>query len=131
LWQEGLAISNQEYTEEVIDDKALNEIKQKIRDLKEQIEEAHENFNTDRAEALEDEKEKLEKYLLSATGLMGRSRNFNNPSEKVRKNVTNQISRCIKRIQENHPTLGTHLKNSIKTGTLCSYSPDKSTTWEI
>jgi hypothetical protein len=30
----------------------------------------------------------------------------------------------LKKIGENHPVLGYHLTTSVKTGTVCSYTPD-------
>jgi class 3 adenylate cyclase/predicted ATPase len=45
-------------------------------------------------------------------------------SEQARVNVTRAIKAAIKKITASHPALGQHLLHAIKTGTLCSYTPD-------
>jgi hypothetical protein len=62
---------------------------------------------------------------------MGRIREFDNPSERARKSVTNAINRSLIKIHVEHPALGQHLRNSIKTGFSCSYTPDKPTSWDL
>lgn len=131
FFEDELTISNLGDTEEVIDNRALTECKHRIKELKSEIEEAKENFDSHRAEELEEEKEQLENYLLAAMGIGGKARRFDNPAERARKAVTNQIKKSIKKIHNHHPTFGTYLKNSIKTGRFCSYSPEKPTSWEI
>ena len=44
--------------------------------------------------------------------------------ERARVNVTRAIRAAVQRIAADHPALGLHLKGSIRTGSLCSYSPD-------
>jgi hypothetical protein len=69
-------------------------------------------------------------YLQYALGFMGHTRTFSNAAEKARISVTNRINDSRRKIQEKHPGLGRHLKNSIKTGPSCSYTPDEPTSWE-
>jgi hypothetical protein len=45
-------------------------------------------------------------------------------AERARLSVTKNIRGAIEKIREANPALGRHLANSIKTGYLCSYSPD-------
>ena len=49
--------------------------------------------------------------------------------ERMRKAVTNRIHEAIERIAERHSSLGRHLRNAIRTGFSCSYSPDSPVTW--
>ena len=53
-------------------------------------------------------------------------------AERARVNVARQISGVVKRIAEHHPALGRHLDTTIRTGALCSYTPDSrlTTRWE-
>jgi hypothetical protein len=50
--------------------------------------------------------------------------------DKARVAVRNRISASRKKIQEKHPELGQHLRNSIKTGFSCMYTPAKAIPWE-
>ena len=54
-------------------------------------------------------------------------------SERARVNVTRAIKAAIKKITASHPPLGQHLILTIKTGTLCSYTPDlhQPHSWQI
>lgn len=131
LPEEGLVVSNFENAGEVIDARALAEYRQKIKDLEDEILEAEDNIDFARLEKLKDEKEFLEDQILAASGLMGRTRKFDDPVEKARKSITNRINDSRKKIQKDHPTLGQHLINCIKTGPYCSYTPDKPTSWEL
>jgi len=51
--------------------------------------------------------------------------------DKPRKAVSIAIKRSLEIINQEHPALGQHLKNSLKTGFSCSYTPDKPITWEL
>lgn len=50
--------------------------------------------------------------------------------DKARVAVRNRITASRKKIQQEHPQLGQHLHNFIKTGFSCSYIPDKPAPWE-
>ncbi len=50
--------------------------------------------------------------------------------DKARVAVRNRITASRRKIQQEHPQLGQHLQNFIKTGFSCSYTPDKPTLWE-
>jgi hypothetical protein len=51
--------------------------------------------------------------------------------ERARKTVTNRIRNAFTKIQRGHPELWRHLFTTIKTGTFCSYTPEKPTFWEL
>jgi hypothetical protein len=130
LAAEGLSISGFGDAGEVIDDEARAEYYRQIRELEKEIVEAEENNDFAGAARARSKKESLEEHLLAASGLMGRTRKFYNPSERARISVTNRINDSRRKIQRTHPELGQHLRNFIKTGFSCSYKPDKSTPWE-
>jgi hypothetical protein len=131
LAKEGLSISGLGDSGEVIDDEARAEYYRQISELEEEIVEAEGSNDFVGADKARSKKEFLEEHLLAASGLMGRSRKFDDPVEKARKSITNRINDSRKKIQKDHPTLGQHLRNCIKTGPFCSYTPDKPISWEL
>lgn len=46
-------------------------------------------------------------------------------------NITKAIIAAMKRIAAAHPTLGRHLKATIRTGYFCSYMPDPRVDWDL
>jgi hypothetical protein len=44
--------------------------------------------------------------------------------ERARVNVTRALSAVVKRLQTHHPALARHLQATLRTGKLCSYTPD-------
>ena len=71
-------------------------------------------------------------FLLSgALGLGGRSRRLGSAAERARSAVTWRIRNAIRKIAGVHPPLGRHLDNSIRTGTYCTYVPERSVDWEV
>jgi hypothetical protein len=44
--------------------------------------------------------------------------------ERARVNVTRAIGTVLRRIEQHHPLLAAHLRVTIKTGAVCSYTPD-------
>jgi tetratricopeptide (TPR) repeat protein len=52
------------------------------------------------------------------------------PVERARRAVATRIRLCLDRIDAAHPTLGRHLRHSVRTGTFCSYEPEMPTTWK-
>ena len=61
----------------------------------------------------------------------GRARKAGEVADRARKAVTSRIRDTIARIASEHPALGRHLENAIRTGTFCSYQPDRSPQWEL
>lgn len=49
--------------------------------------------------------------------------------ERLRKAVANGIRYAIARIEKESPTLARHLTNAIRTGSVCSYAPDRPQSW--
>jgi hypothetical protein len=52
-------------------------------------------------------------------------------ADKAYKAVYIAIQRSLEKIKKEHPALGQHLKNSIKIGYSCYYTPNKLTPWEL
>ena len=49
--------------------------------------------------------------------------------ERARKAVTNRIRQTLMRIASVHQILGLHLRNAVRTGTRCAYTPERPTRW--
>lgn len=45
--------------------------------------------------------------------------------------VTWRIRHAIRKIEAAHPVLGRHLANSLRTGTFCSYQPERPVAWRL
>jgi TolB-like protein len=117
--------------EDVLDEKAQQEYKQRITDLQEQLQEAEEMNDLGRTETISNELDQLVEHLSKSLGLRGKSRKLGSTSEKARSAVTWRIRNAIKKIENVHPKLAKHLSKSIHTGTFCSYSPEKETFWQL
>ncbi len=109
---------------ELLDGEARAAYKERVEDLREELEEAKELGDVERATRAESELEILTRELARATGLGGRSRRAGSAAERARLNVTRSISSAIKKIGAGSPSLGEHLAAAIRTGLFCVYSPD-------
>ena len=130
MLDEGLSISDLGNAGEILDKQAISEYKKAVEGLKEDLDEAEAFNDTDRAARLREEIQFLEDELLKAHGLGGRIRKLTDIPDRARKAVSLAIKRSISNIEKEHPSLGGHLRNSIKTGRICSYSPDSPTPWD-
>jgi tetratricopeptide (TPR) repeat protein len=108
----------------VLDAQALAEYRHRLADLRPEIEEAESCNDLGRVSLLREEAEVLTAELAAGAGFQGRERRASSHSERARLSVTKNIRGAIEKIREANPVLGRHLANSIKTGYLCSYSPD-------
>jgi predicted ATPase len=116
---------------EVLDDEARAAYKARIDELREERELAEAANDTVRAERAREELEAITDALGSAYGLGGRARKAGDQAERARSAVTWRIRSAISRIEAVHPALGRHLKNSIRTGTFCAYSPERPVDWRL
>jgi hypothetical protein len=117
--------------DEVLDERARQELRARLLDLEAEIEEAGRWHDPERAARAVLERDALVAELAAATGLGGRPRRLGDQSERARKTVTARIRDVIDRVERVHPALGAHLRASVTTGTFCSYSPPAPTAWEL
>jgi uncharacterized membrane protein len=117
---------------EVLDPQARAAYRQRLRDLREELTEAQTFNDPGRIEKLQAELEFLTQELAQAVGLGGRARKAASVGERARINVTKRIKMALRKISEQHPTLGEHLARTIRTGTFCVYtpSPPHTVTWQ-
>lgn len=117
--------------EKLIDEKARKRYQQKIIELQSEIEEAERFSNFIQLEKLQAEYDQLVEHLSRSLNLKGRVRETGGTIEKARSAVTWRIRSAIARIEQHHLLLGAHLSNAIKTGTFCSYKPDREIKWIV
>jgi hypothetical protein len=127
----GLRVSDLGHATEWMNSEALEEIKSRIKDLKERLEMAEECQDMDRAATIREEIHTMSSCLAKAVGVGGRIRKSGDPVEKARKSVSNCIDYSLRKIKESHPSLWKHLRNSIKRGTFFSYLPEEPASWLV
>jgi AAA ATPase-like protein len=108
---------------DVLDAQARAAYRQRLADLDEEIAEAAEWNDTERASRLRAEKDFLVRELAVATGLGGRPRQLGSESERARLNVTRAIRTAIARIRDHAPDAAAHLDQAVRTGSRCCYAP--------
>jgi tetratricopeptide (TPR) repeat protein len=117
--------------DEVLDATARQQIRTRLDDLAEEITEAEDWADPERASRARTERDALLHELSAAAGLAGRPRLLGDQGERARKTVTARIRDVISRIERVHPALGSHLRATITTGTSCAYSPPAPVTWDL
>ncbi|MDP2291239.1 MAG: hypothetical protein Q8M22_08605 [Actinomycetota bacterium] len=114
-----------------LDTRARREYQQRILELQSEIDEARDHHDSRRAERAELELDALVEQLAGAFGIHGASRRTGSSAEKARTAVTYRLRAAMRRLADLHPELGRHLANSVRTGTFCSYQPERETVWEV
>src|ERR1700730_16024332 len=109
---------------EMLDEQAKVAYRRRLSQLREELEEAKELGNVERAEQAEQEIDALTRELSRAVGLGGRNRRAASASERARQTITKTIKAVLERAAHSDPHLGDLLSPCIKTGTFCSYQPD-------
>jgi tetratricopeptide (TPR) repeat protein len=109
---------------DLLDDRAKATYRQRIADLRDDIDEADAWNDPERAARAREELEFIERELSAAVGLGGRSRKAASAAERARVNVTRATKAAMARLGDHSPALGAHLEQTVRTGTFCSYAPD-------
>ncbi|HEX8677297.1 MAG TPA: hypothetical protein VF700_08755 [Segetibacter sp.] len=117
--------------EQLFDETAKKNYRKKILELQHELQEAEANNDPVRANKIQQEYDQLLDYLSKSLGLQGKIRHTNNPVEKARTAVTWRIRKAIQKIERSHAQLGKHLAVSVKTGTFCTYNPEKAISWQV
>jgi tetratricopeptide (TPR) repeat protein len=124
LEKAGIHIASLGDAGEMLDDQAKAAYRHRLSELREELDEAKELGNVERAEHAEQEIDALTSELSRAVGLGGRNRRAASASERARQSITKTIKAVVERIAQSDATLGDLLSRCIKTGTFCSYEPD-------
>ena len=96
----------------------------RLLELQEEIDEADRFGDIDRVERLRTEFDFITRELVAAIGLGGRLRNQPSAAERARQSVTKAIRDSLDRIERQDRVLGAHLRHAVRTGAMCSYTPD-------
>jgi hypothetical protein len=117
----------------VLDLQAKAECKRRLNDLRQELKEAQQFNDSDRAAKAQEEIHAISRQLASAIGLACRDRKTCSQAERARSAVTKRIKRAIRKIGEAIPSLGHHLSTRIKAGYFCSYNPhpDRPVVWKF
>ncbi|MCZ7686658.1 MAG: hypothetical protein M5U28_51075 [Sandaracinaceae bacterium] len=107
----------------LLDAKAKDAYRQRLADLRDQLEEAEVFGDLGRAAAARAEMELLAGELARAVGLGGATAAPPSRAERTRVNVTLRIRKAIRKIAELCPPVGDHLERNVRTGAFCAYDP--------
>jgi hypothetical protein len=117
--------------DEVLDATARRQIRARLASLGEDIAEAESWNDPERAALARAERDALLRELAAAAAPSGQPRLLGDQSERARKAVTARIRDVIGRLEPVHPALAGHLRESVTTGTRCSYSPPTPVSWRL
>src|SRR5262249_46271243 len=118
-------------TGEVLDRRARDEYRRRLAELDTELAEAESDHDRGRVEKARIEREFLVAELSAAVGLGGRPRVRGDHVERARKAVAGRVRQALDRIESVDGRLGRHLRNSIRTGTACSYEPEHPVDWRL
>jgi hypothetical protein len=102
---------------------ANDNARDRLRALRDELEEALEFNDLGRSAALREEIEALAAEVTARLGGRERGADAQRAAERARVNVTRALQAVLQRIAEDCPELGHHLQRSIHTGTICAYRP--------
>jgi len=117
--------------DDVLDAAARSAYRRRLSTLDEQIDEAAALGDDAKAASLDREREALLTELRTAAGLGNRPRRLGDEAERARKAVTARIRDTLRKLDDRHPELAAHLRESISTGTTCGYAPPEHTRWKL
>jgi tetratricopeptide (TPR) repeat protein len=117
----------------LLDPEAKAAYRERVAELREDLEEAERFHDVERVSRLREELEFVSAELARAVGLGGRDRRASSAAERARVNVTRAIRGAVKAIAEHDGRLGHHLERSVRTGVFCAYQPgpDGPDAWRV
>jgi hypothetical protein len=107
----------------ILDSEAVQTYRRRLLELREELEEAEAFADHGRSDRAKTEIDFLTQELARAVGLGGRARRAGSAAERARTTVQKRIREAIRRIGDDLPEIGTHLEQTIRTGTFCGYFP--------
>ena len=109
---------------ELLDDEARRAYRARLLELRAAVDEEDSRDNAAQAAAMREEIDFITRELSRALGLGGRSRHAGSIAERARLNVTRAVKSAMRRIAATDAELAAHLEPTVRTGTVCVYSPD-------
>jgi hypothetical protein len=125
--------SRLEGADALLDAKARTAYKQRVAELREELEEARAFNDLGRADKAQQEIDFISSELTRGFGLRGRTRGTPSSAERARVNVVKGVKAALAKIVEHSPLLEHYLATTIRTGSFCSYTPHPSNpiSWEL
>ncbi len=121
-------------TGEVIDERAINEYKDRYNELEDELEDETIPKSDERIAEIREEIEKISKALIAGRDKHGHPRKVADDAEKARKAVSKAIKESLDKIkdeQSGHSALWRHFVNTLTIGTSCSYKPESPIHWNL
>ncbi|GHJ57631.1 hypothetical protein NOK12_01500 [Nocardioides sp. OK12] len=117
----------------VLDEEAKAAYRRRLAEVEDDLEEAVRADDLARQEMAARDRDYLLAELSRAVGLGGRDRRTGGSAERARTSVTRSLRYGLARLAEQHPDLGAHLSQRLRTGTYCCYEPDplSPVTWRL
>jgi TolB-like protein/Tfp pilus assembly protein PilF len=115
----------------ILDSRSRRELTARARLLQAEIDEADRLNDRGRIELAREELDQIVTTLSQALGLAGKPRRLGGAVERARTAVTWRIRSAVRKASAAHPSLGRHLENSVRTGTYCTYAPEKTLDWVL
>ncbi|RAN99796.1 Histidine kinase [Micromonospora saelicesensis] len=115
----------------VLDDEAKARYRRHLDRLDEEIDRAAARDDDRKVSKLDAERGALLDELRAAAGLAGRSRRLGDEAERARKTVTARIRDTLRKLDDRHPALASHLRDAVSTGTTCRYLPPEPLRWQL
>ncbi|MCW6010761.1 AAA family ATPase [Micromonospora sp. CPCC 205371] len=117
--------------DDILDDEAKAHYKRRLSQLDDEIDRAAARGDDARATEGAAGRQPPIGGARAGAGRGGRSRRFGDEAERARKTVTARIRDTLRRLDQVHPALATHLRETISTGATCAYSPPAPTQWRL
>ncbi len=117
----------------LLDREARRRYRERLTELRAELEEAQAATDVDRAASLQAEFDAITEQLATAVGLGGRDRAAGTTAERARVKVTRLLRDAIRRVAHVDPQLGHLLDASLRTGTYSAYEPppEGAPRWEL
>ena len=113
----------------MVNQKDIEKLMDLKKQLKDELSEAMIENNSAEEKRLSKKLEGVENYIKTNLNKWGKSRDFSNPSERMRISIFRAIKTAKNNIKEVHEELFFHIDEYLETGTYNFYKPDKSTSW--
>jgi tetratricopeptide (TPR) repeat protein len=108
----------------LLDAKAKTAYRERITDLRQELQEAEDNNDFERAGRIRVELDLIVDELRRAAGLGGRSRTATDDAERARVAVRKAITTALDRLAEHDTAFAQHLRIHVRTGIYCRYETD-------
>ena len=108
----------------VLDDAALASYRTRVTELEDDIAEAEQFADMERAARAHAELDAVIDELTRTTNRFGKTRLFASSNERARTAVQKAVRRTLDHIERVDPALGAALRASVQTGRSCSYRPE-------